>query len=91
MSWPRSNCGQRRRAIVGSQSADEAGSASKATFTVHLDLVSFNGQPQLNVPMVLHWVPNANANTEIDATIKEIETNRTNAMRAEVEKAFVKQ
>jgi hypothetical protein len=68
---------------------NEAGSGSKATFTVHLDLVSFNGQPQLNVPMVLHWVPNANANTEIDATIKEIETNRTNAMRAEVEKAFV--
>jgi hypothetical protein len=68
---------------------NEAGTASKATFTVHLDLVSFNGQPQLNVPMVLHWVPNANANAEIDATIKEIETNRTNAMRAEVEKAFV--
>lgn len=68
---------------------NEGGSASKATFTVHLDLVSFNGQPQLNVPMVLHWVPNANANAEIDATIKEIETNRTNAMRAEVEKAFV--
>jgi hypothetical protein len=68
---------------------NETGSGSEATFTVHLDLVSFNGQPQLNVPMVLHWVPNAQANTEIDATIKEIETTRTNAMRAEVEKAFV--
>jgi hypothetical protein len=68
---------------------NEPGSASKATFTLHLDLVSFNGQPQLNVPMVLHWVPNAIANSEVDATIKEIETNRTNAMRAEVEKAFV--
>jgi hypothetical protein len=68
---------------------NEPGSGSKATFTVHLDLVSFNGQPQLNVPMVLHWMPNADANAEIDATITEIETNRTNAMRAEVEKAFV--
>ena len=68
---------------------NESGSASKATFTVHLDLVSFNGQPQLNVPVVFHWVPNANANAEIDATIKKIETNRTNAMRAEVEKAFI--
>jgi hypothetical protein len=68
---------------------NEPGASSKATFTVHLDLVSFNGQPQLNVPMVLHWVPNANANADIDATIKEIETNRTNAMRTEVEKAFV--
>jgi hypothetical protein len=65
------------------------GSESKATFRVHLDLVSFNGAPQLNVPMVLHWTPNDNANAEIDATIKEIETNRTNAMRAETEKAFV--
>lgn len=65
------------------------GSESKATFRVHLDLVSFNGQPQLNVPMVLHWVPNDNANAEIDATIKAIETSRTNAMRAETEKAFV--
>lgn len=68
---------------------NEPGAASKATFTVHLDLVSFNGQPQLNVPMVLHWVPNAAANTEIDATISEIQTARTNAMRAETEKAFV--
>ena len=68
---------------------NESGAASKATFTVHLDLVSFNGQPQLNVPVVFHWVPNANANAEIDATIKEIETNRTNAMRTEVEKAFI--
>jgi hypothetical protein len=65
------------------------GSESKATFRVHLDLVTFNGQPQLNVPMVIHWAPNDNANAEIDATIKEIETNRTNAMRAETEKAFV--
>lgn len=65
------------------------GPESRATFRVHLDLVSFNGQPQLNVPMVLHWAPNDNANAEIDATIKEIETNRTNAMRAETEKAFV--
>ena len=63
--------------------------ASIATFTVHLDLVSFNGQPQLNVPMVLHWVPNDNANAAIDATIREIETNRSNAMRAETEKAMV--
>jgi hypothetical protein len=63
--------------------------SSRATFDVRLALASFNGQPQLNVPMVLHWVPNDDANAEIDATIKEIETNRNNAMHAETEKAFV--
>lgn len=66
-----------------------SGAESKATFRVHLDLVTFDGKPQLNVPMALHWAPNDDANDAIDATIKKIETERTNAMRAEVEKAFV--
>jgi hypothetical protein len=68
---------------------NEQNDGSKASFRVHLDLVSFNGQPQLTVPMVLHWVPNDNANDAIDATIHAIEVARTNAMRAETEKAMV--
>lgn len=68
---------------------NEPGDASKATFRVHLDRVCFNGQQELNVPIVLHWVPKDNANTEIDATIEEIETNRSIAMRNETEKAMV--
>jgi len=42
-----------------------------AEFTLHLDIVNFEGNSSITIDLILHWSPNGDANVEIDKKNKE--------------------
>jgi hypothetical protein len=75
--------------LTASRRGDIVNADNRATFTLHLDSVDFQGQNSVQVNLKLHWAPAAGAN---DAAIKK---NKENVAAfkaketAEYQKAFV--
>lgn len=64
-------------------------SNSKATFTLHLDSVDFQGQNSIQIKVILHWAPLPAANEAITIKNKENLENFKEREKAEAERAYV--
>lgn len=75
--------------VSASRQGDIENKDNKATFTLHLDSVDFQGQNSVQVRLTLHWSPAANANDEAIKKNKENAAAFKAKEAAEYQKAFL--
>lgn len=75
--------------VAASRKGDITNADNKATFTLHLNSVDFQGQNSVQVKLTLHWSPAAGANDEAVKQNAENKKAFTAKESAEYQKAFV--
>lgn len=75
--------------VAASRRGDITNADNKATFTLHLDSVDFQGQNSVQVKLTLHWSPADGANDEAIKKNKENVDAFKAKEAAEYQKAFV--
>ncbi len=60
-----------------------------ASFTLNLDSVNFEGQSSIKIGLILHWTPDEDANTDIDAKNIENSDNFKADEKAAYESAYI--
>jgi hypothetical protein len=75
--------------VSASRRGDIINNDNKATFTLHLDSVDFQGQNSVQVKLTLHWSPASDANDEAVKKNKENIAAFKAKEAAEYQKAFV--